>query len=402
MAAIPQPSKKTLTMMFRLKINIVSLLPLLLVAACSSDTQVADPEVQLASEFSVKYKVNSEAADTRAENTLDGDFKVTSWYYDQTDTDPLYMGGAEILFVGFDINSDGKNFMGEHVSKDETGVWRTEVTHWWPREWLTVDFYAQYPVSVPDIELTQNADGAGDYVYKGVPYSSYPGEDVTDMLYAFKSTNRRVVLATNGTVTLDFRHALSQLLFRGVVSEENPDWVVTVKDLSIHHVYASGKFDIGREEFNASSMANPRDYDLTMNGSAPIVVTGTEESIALTDPSKPQVMLGQKLKPWNIEAGETIATTKGCYLELDLYIYRMRGEERDELLGYMDGDNIVYKKAYVPFAPEWHSGKIHTYTLHFGGGYDETGIPNIVETEITVSVTDWEAGTTDDGGAKYW
>ena len=376
--------------MFRLSRHIFFSILTLLLFSCSADTQVIDTEAQQASNLSVKFKVNRDEADTRAENTLDGDFKVTSWYYDQTDTDPLYMGGVEILFVGYDIHGDGMNFIGEHVSKDETGVWRTEVTHWWPKEWLTVDFYAQYPVSVPDIELTRNTDAAGDYIYKGVPYSSYPGEDVTDMLYAFKSTNRRVVQATNGTVTLDFRHALSQLLFRGIVSEENPNWVVTVKDLSIHHVYASGKFDIGREDFKASSMANPRDYDLTMNGSTPIVVTGTEESIALTDPTQPQMMLGQKLNPWNIEAGETIATTTGCYLELDLYIYRMRGEERDELLGYMDGDNIVYKKAYVPFAPEWHSGKIHTYTLVFGGGYDENGQPNIVPITIQTEITAWD------------
>ncbi len=405
-----------------------------------------------AEEPDVRYSVSAEAMTrdgSQTTNPLPTDaFKVCAWYYDATrdetgqPAETLYNDGKEILLVGHDL--DGTEFQGEVVSRQSDaafgdgtdgyyGVWNTTIEHWWPKPWFTVDFYATCPNTLPNVMLTANANPADPYIYKGIPFSVMPDEkaaDITDMLYAFESVRRgdKPANYADGAVKLSFHHALSQINFRGAVKETNKDWIVEVSGITLHNVHTKGIFDIGRGAFNPSSMTEKSDFQLPMKGGnpaspfgplnpltpaaksdpaspyRPIVITYDEQepdkSYELTDTANPRVLMGQTLTAWDYENHEKIEDTEGCYLSVLCHIWRKNQDGNPEEL--LDPDRVGnFVNIYIPFSPVWEAGKKYTYTLHFGGGYDEDGWPNIVETEITVSVTDWVQGEESSGSAEF-
>lgn len=44
---------------------------------------------------------------------------------------------------------------------------------------------------------------------------------------------------------------------------------------------------------------------------------------------------------------------------------------------------------YIPFGTEWQPGKRYTYTLIFGGGYDDQGKPILTPITFEPSVENW-------------
>ena len=405
-----------------------------------------------AEEPNVRYYVNADAVTrdgTQDTNPLPADvFKVCAWYYDATRDETgelaktLYNDGKEILLVGHDL--DGTEFQGEEVFRltDSAfgdgaggfyGVWNTTIEHWWPKPWFTVDFFATCPKTLPNIMLTANGDAADPYIYKGVHFGIQPDEkasDVTDMLYAFESIRRgnKPANYADGAVKLTFHHALSQINFRGAVKETNKDWIVEVSGITLHNVYSKGIFEIAKGQFNPTSLQEVIDYPLAMKGGnpsspfsplnpltpttksnpnspyQPIVLTydanNPTKSYELTDTANPRVLMGQTLTAWDYENHEKIEDTEGCYLSVLCHIWRQNLDGNPEEL--LDPDRVGnFVNIYIPFSPVWEAGKKYTYTLHFGGGYDEDGWPNIVESEITVSVTDWVQGEENSGTAEF-
>ena len=48
-----------------------------------------------------------------------------------------------------------------------------------------------------------------------------------------------------------------------------------------------------------------------------------------------------------------------------------------------------YGTLYVPFGPTWEQGKRYTYTLIFGGGYDEQGQAILQPINFEAETGDW-------------
>ena len=56
---------------------------------------------------------------------------------------------------------------------------------------------------------------------------------------------------------------------------------------------------------------------------------------------------------------------------------------------YVNGSKNEYEFLYVPFKAEWEPGKRYVYTLIFGGGYTDKGIPVMNPVNFDAEVTDW-------------
>ena len=433
----------------------VGILAVLILASCSKERLDSSASDDGATDFrnlntpgEIRYRVTEEPVTRNETASLDGPFVVCAWYHDDVKIDPMksysedeLLGsidprmpeGPDMPLVGIQIDKTALNWQGEQVF-NTGGLWATETTHYWPKNYNTVDFYALYPKEAPYIRLLpyellcEGFEGSPNfasdtivtYTRKTVPYSAYPDGEVTDLLYSYLRTSKNAWKDNQGTVNLTFHHALSQISFRGAIRDTNKDWIVEVKDITLHNVFATGTFDIRDGEFMASAMEEKTDYPLAMAGAEeanpyqltePIIITYNEEtyteneetktrivSYEMTDKDSPRMLLGQKLTAWDYRNHEKIEDTEGCYLELLFHIYRQNQTGGVEELLTPDG---TFQTIYIPFSPEWKSGKHYTYTLYFGGGYDEDGWPNIVEPEITVSVTDWVQGEESSGSAEF-
>ena len=382
------------------------LMALLLLAAACSDSGQCVPEGQSpladataysefvnGDELPVSFSVTG-GASTRSGggDGLDGDFKVYAWYHDDADVNP-YMGGAEVLWVGADAGSG--YYAGDRVAEDaETGYWHTTGDYYWPRSWLTTDFYALYPYSVGDLRLA----GEGAAAYRGVDLR-VPQDNAGELLYSYLSTNvadRDHV--TGGAVTLTFNHALSQVAFVGKTT--NAGWHVSISGLSLHNVLSSGTFDLKAGCWK--DQTTNRTYNLTLE-SETISLSGDdpeeERTKALTATAQPRLLIGQRLTAWDptedtIDDNDAPDGPKGCYLRLTCLITSTANGSEENILP-ANGTPI---EIYVPFtnvgegSPNgWQPGKHYIYTLNFGGGYDADGNVNIVPVTMTTSITDWNS-----------
>jgi len=394
----------------------------------------------------IRYRAVEDAVTRTGGETLEGAFTVCAWYHDDVTVDPMktYLPeqlfntrdprvpyGEDLPLVGKQMDETALNWQGETVAQ-MGGLWVTENEHFWPKGYFTVDFFGLYPADMPYIRLQPYAytgegipgspnfanDTIVNYTHKTIPYSAYPDSVVTDLLFSYLRTGKNAWLP-DGTVTLDFRHALSQLSFKGAVSDKNKDWIVEVKGMTLHNVYAAGTLDLCCERWK--DQYDVTDYRLVMSGSTesnpfepaePITITYEEENYTenevnkvrtkafdLTDVSAPRLMIGQTLQAWDTSDHRSkVATSDGCYLSIVCHIWRENQIGNPEELLNANGE---FQTIYIPLNPTWEPGKHYTYTLYFGGGYDEDGWPNIVETEITVSVTDWVQGEESSGSAEF-
>lgn len=362
-------------------------------------------------ELPVSYAVSDVAA-TRAEPALAGNFRVCAWMYDDSDSDPKYNDGNEILWIGSETAA-GTSYRGETVGYDsQSGLWQTEETYMWPQNWFGVDFYATYPATAPDISVaTDDSDPLDPYSYKGVSLAA--GQDnalVTDLLYAFvKSHKNEVWTRPDKALPLTFGHAFTRLSFYGIT--ENEGWHISVADMSIHNLYTTGTFDLKKGEWNEASLADRTYYNLTMNSNTPVEFTDeTEGATALTSTASPRMAIGQRLTAWDTD--DTIALNdaadgpKGCYLKIRCRIYTDDGGEVEQLFPTAES-GLTYAYIYVPFGNEgvgspdgWEAGRHYRYTLTFGGGYDDEGNPNIADdsVKVTATITAWTPDDDLEGG----
>lgn len=358
-----------------------------------------------AGELSVNYSVVSNGI-TRADDgeTLRGDFRICAWFYDRTGSDPVYGDGLPRLWEGTDVSNAGTAFQGDVVQKRSDGLWSTGDTYWWPDSNFNVDFYATYPTDAPNVTTaTDNTNPTEPYTYKGVNLTVVrDNASVTDLQYSYLRTNKNDdAHVSNGTVSLSFSHALSQVSFYGIT--DNEGWHVAVQGISLHNVASSGTFDLKKGEWNAASLGNMTYYDLDMNGTSAIGFAYGDAATALTSIQLPRYVPGQTLTVW--DTGNTIAANdasdgpKGSYLAVKCHIWLQGDSDIQEL--FATNANGSFRTIYIPFSPSttsgsWEPGEHYRYTIHFGGGYDDKGKPNIINQLVTLTseILPWSGGDT--------
>ena len=256
-----------------------------------------------------------------------------------------------------------------------------------------------------------------------------------DLLYAVKTGQKKA----DGKVNLNFRHALSQIVFQA--KNTNANLYVEIAGVSVANVggtntftfpsantetnivdhdenadgvYEDGEFGSGisyDDSWGAwdNLTSGTEKYDVDFDKTS---VPGNNTLVALTTAnitgkeynSNAMLLLPQKTTAWNPEAnplpgaaGNTTAWNPeanplpgaagntGSYLLVDCAIFNVAGDDYADsdvcLWGEpeAEGSGWTTKELAIPVAFDWEQGKKYVYTLVFGegnGGYDPDPDPD--------------------------
>ena len=346
---------------------------LTLLGSCSQDDIVDVNHDGDEIRFNVVTNASTRAADIYSPGALPKSFQVSAMSQGK-----VYISDDKIDRVGEQAPYKWENSTG---------------TRYWPED--AVDFYAHF-----------NAGGTfqlnnGAPTFDNFSVASAVGSQV-DLLYAVKKGQTKP--KTDTPVKLNFRHALSQIVFQARNESENI--FVQIKGVKVKNVKNSGTYTFpattdpnlptsgtaNSENRGSWALANTKaDYNVTFSLTD---VKGSKTNptvVNLTDVLGTTLMLmPQTTNAWNPETnpdpdGSTAASkaTTDTYLLVDCVIYNVSGEDSDLpgdnvcLWGteIKEGDVVSYttKELAIPVKFDWKEGHKYTYTLVFGngnGGYD--------------------------------
>ena len=341
-----------------------------------SDEEIAN--VETSSRNAIGFNVLSNAAETRATPTTNTNLKNTD-------------------FDVFAFTADGTAFMGKNDTEFEhdgvkivykNGKWdydNASDLRYWPTEAL--DFYAFNPGTVSeDMMVFYSWEATKDVQkisytcmdeYGAGTHANY------DVMYAMAKGQTKDM--NNGIVKFNFKHILSQVVFKAKTQYDNMQ--VDIDVIKIHNFKFAGAFTLpaaadGTGSWSSSDLAFPHAFTVVKN--ADITVNSNTEATDITT-NTPMLNIPQELTAWTVSGASK--TKKGaddakqCYLEISCKI-RQSG-------AYLLGSASEYKTIYVPFGDTWEQGKRHIYTLIFGGGYTDQGEAVLNPIQFDAETTGW-------------
>lgn len=324
--------------------------------------------------------------------------------------------------------SDDKTYIDKDYVTGSNGNWtNTSGTRYWPE--TAVDFYAH--VNGGDAYKWNN----GSPKFEGFTVNNTVGSQV-DLLYAVKTDQSKA----GGKVNLNFRHALSQIVFQA--KNTNANLYVEIAGVSVVNVGGTNTFtfplanteaNIVDHDENADGVYEDGEFGSSINYDASwgtwealtqeteqynvdfdkTPVPGTNTLVSLTTKnedgeeynSNAMLLLPQNTTAWDPEANPLpgAAGNTGSYLLVDCAIFNVAGTDYAEgddvcLWGKPQGSGWTTKELAIPVAFDWKQGKKYVYTLVFGegnGGYDpdpdpedpDPEDPNPVLVPITFEIT---------------
>lgn len=338
---------------------------LLMLGSCSQDDIV---EANLGADeirFAAVTNGSTRAADIYNPKEMPASFQVSAMSQGK-----VYISDDKIVRVGEQAPYKWENSTG---------------TRYWPED--AVDFYAHF-----------NAGGTfqlnnGAPTFDNFSVASAVGSQV-DLLYAVKKGQTKP--ETDTPVKLNFRHALSQIVFKARNESENI--FVQIKGVKVMNVKGSGTytFPTADTDDNLPETDSP-DQPATTRGSWDLTDTkaGYEvdfslkdvngkkgatnaDAVNLTDEKGTALMLmPQTTTAWDPEtAPKPSVENTNSYLLVDCVIYNVADGSATPL----PGDNVCLwgkkeedgsyttKELAIPVKFAWEEGKKYTYTLVFGNG----------------------------------
>lgn len=388
------------------KSYLLGALGLLAMASCSQDETIGINHDGDEITFNVVANNATRAADVYCNQNLPGGFYVSAI-------------------------SDGKTYIDKDYVTGSNGNWtNTSGTRYWPE--TAVDFYAH--VNGGDAYKWNN----GSPKFEGFTVNNTVGSQV-DLLYAVKKNQSK----TNGTVNLNFRHALSQIVFQAkntnanlyveiagvsvanvggtntfTFPSENTETNIVDHDENADGVYEDGEFGSGISydaswgtwnALTSGSITYSVDFTKTpVPGNNTLVALTTANETGKEYNSNAMLLLPQNTTAWKPNDNPLPGATgnTGSYLLVDCAIFNVAGDD------YADGDVCLWgelkegewktKELAIPVAFDWQQGKKYVYTLVFGkgnGGYDpdpepdpdpENPDPVLVPITFEITVEDFE------------
>lgn len=361
-----------------------------LLSACSSDNELAN--VETTANNAIGFHVVGNKAETRAniigaDNITSTDFNVFAFTRNDDGTDGnFFMGEKENSFNQTGVKIAHKNNNWGYVNATDI--------HYWPTS-TALNFYAVSPGSFEEVE--ENIEMLGVYGWnisnntKTISYSpfdEYAGSTEKknlDVMYAI--TENQTKDSNSGKVKFQFKHILSQVVFKAKTQLENME--VEIETIKIHNPWIKGTYTLpttssenGTWALTEPTIGDKRGAFTVVTGkNIKVTSSGADISVAT-----PMLFVPQSLVAWKTNA--TTAKPKAdadksgeTYLEITCKI-----KQADV---YVFGSESAYKTLYVPFGPTWEIGKRHIYTLIFGGGYDEHGQPILKPINFEAETTDW-------------
>ncbi len=223
-----------------------------------------------------------------------------------------------------------------------------------------------------------NLKNSMDEYGSGTTHANY------DVMYAMAKGQTKDM--NNGIVKFNFKHILSQVVFKAKTQYDNMQ--VDIDVIKIHNFKFAGAFTLpaaadGTGSWSSSDLAFPHAFTVVKN--ANITVNSNTEATDITT-NTPMLNIPQELTAWKVSETATKSkleadNAKQCYLEIACKI-RQSG-------AYLLGSASEYKTIYVPFGDTWEQGKRHIYTLIFGGGYDDQGEAVLNPIQFDAETTGW-------------
>lgn len=288
---------------------------------------------------------------------------------------------------------------GVKVSKTAAGAWDYNEKAYWPKSDL-LDFYAVSPwhdntdntiygwnVSNTAQKITYNAQNE---------FGADDANSNVDVMYGIAT--QQAANTNNGIVKFNFKHILSQVLFKAKVQYASMS--VDVNNITICNVKDAGEFTfpVAAEDKKAEEVvATTANNWNTTAGSysnfkvvpfeAAVTVNSTTDAEWLSNTTNPIMLIPQALTKWDVATAATKSiegadNAKQSYLKIDCIIKQ-------------NGVVLFSGDLYVPFGDSWEPGKRYIYTLIFGGGYDVQGDPVLRPIEFDAEVTEWVDATND-------
>lgn len=361
-----------------------------LLSGCS-DNELASVETSQKTPIgfhTVGSQMGSRATIINQGNITTTDFKVYAFTNDGT----AFMGNTdtELGYNGVEI-------------KYNNGKWdyvNTGDLKYWPGTVTPLNFYAVNPFTF-DEDLTtlycwQINKDKQQISYNCIDeYGASTGHENIDVMYAMAKNQTKN--SNSGTVKLNFRHILSQIAFQAKTKDASIE--VEINEIKLFNFNISGTFTFPTEDNVAPTKANWKTNQFSSGSMSFTIITGANITVNsqtdATDITKntPMLVIPQKLNAW--QTNPTTAKTKEdadkakeSYLGISCKI-KVNGQ-------YVNGSATESEYLYVPFGAEWEPGKRYVYTLIFGGGYTDQGVPVLSPINFDATAKDWEDNTTND------
>ena len=292
-------------------------------------------------------------------------------------------GDINSFFVTAKINDGGSGTAdalyidGEKVTRIGEGstIWTTsEGQHFWPDESTTLDFYAYANIGFDnnspayDAEKLVCENGKLDFSYKIVSSDSggSDAEQQPDILFALASASRSQTEGGDGTVDLNFEHALAGIQFRAKNIAGG-----TIKSITIKNVYGQGecvyslsdspvvegnvtkngtfewKTTGDKVEFSQNMNVEVQESSTLPEGTLQNVTTGTNMTFMMI-PQKlenveVEIMLIGKLDNEEYKVSGNLTTATGTWESGNLYIYDISTESINWTYVFEVTENITFE-----------------------------------------------------------
>lgn len=349
-----------------------------LLTGCSTDEEIAN--IETSAKNAIGFNIVSNGAETKATIYNNGstnfDFDVFAF---NSATGTLFMGNGDGT-DGVQIKHNGTGW--GYVDPSELAYWPTN----------DLNFYAVSP-SINSFEqhtngiLLYSINSANQTItYSMVDeFGKNAGGKNIDVMYAIAKD--QVKGKNGGVVKLNFKHTLSQVLFKAKV--QYAKMKVTIKSMGIHNFAIGGTFtfpttgETTKENWTSTKAKTAKTVKNANTNN--VVVNSTENPVNITEENNPMLFIPQTLTAWNTQVSAPMSKADAdkeengfqSYLEVDCKI------EQNEATVYNG-------TLYIPFGTEWQPGRRYTYTLIFGGGYDDQGNPILTPITFEPTVEPWE------------
>ena len=326
--------------------------------------------------------------------------------------------------------TDGKTYIANDEIKHENDSWVNQAgTRYWPE--TAVDFYAHVNAGTTFSCEKESEDEDAGFVAKFTNFQpSTTVANQVDLLYAVKMGEEK----EDKEVTLNFRHALSQIVFEARNESENIH--VEIAGVKVVNVDGQGTFTFPSTSTDGNVVDHTGGTETTIgtqgvwetvdgtetydvNLTSVVALPGKEEGaqdVNLTNTNEKDksygdalLLLPQTTTAWNPET-EGASNTNNSYFLVDCIIYNVAAENgvvdktTDVCLWGTEpteeGEAWTTAELAIPVAFNWEQGKKYVYTFVFGngnGGYEPGDDPKPVLVPITfeVSVDDFVLVTPD-------
>lgn len=383
------------------------MLALTALASCSKD------EVVQLNQDEIRYNVVAENT-TKAAAVYCNNNKITTFNVWAKVDNVNYIGGS-----------------GDVVTSTDNGTtWTSDIKRYWPDG--NVDFYAVAGMANNTITWTPATVTPASFTYTVLgdvnDANSKTVADQEDVLYAYEQAQKPDNTATTtGTVNLNFRHALSQVVFNA--KNQHPNLYIEISEVQVCGLTNSGTFNYPTSETttNNSDAQNPH----AAVPSSPAVESVGSWNVSTDDANKdksysvvisPAAMLNPKTTVEDVTADLTAVNDDGkefstkamlllpqsqtaydgstgtAFFKIKCKIFNVADNTVDAssyvktlLFGGVDGGY-----AYIPFSFTWEPGKKYIYTFVFGNdtnggvegedGEPDLGNPVLVNIGYTISI----------------